>query len=147
MKTKNWFKSLKNIGLICSAAVLIFAMSSCATRANFLSSSTVPAAKGAVKVTQDKNNNYKISLSISNLAESTQLTPPKAAYVVWLVSDNKSTKNIGQIVSGTGFMSKKLKASFETITSFKPSKIFLTAEDDASVQYPYSQVVLTTGDF
>ncbi|MBS4061112.1 MAG: hypothetical protein KG029_11995 [Bacteroidetes bacterium] len=147
MKTKEWIKNLKNIGIICSVAALIFAMSSCATRANFLSSSVVPAAKGAVKVTQDKNNNYKISLSISNLAESTQLSPPKSAYVVWLVSDNKSTKNIGQIVSGTGFMSKKLKASFETITSFKPSKIFITAEDDASVQYPYSPVVLTTSDF
>lgn len=147
MKTKKWFVYLKSIGLIFSAAALIFAMSSCATRANFLSSSVVPAAKGSVKVTKDNNNNYKISLTISNLAESTQLTPPKAAYVVWLVSDNKSAKNIGQIVSGTGFMSKKLKASFETITSFKPTKIFLTAENDPSVQYSNSQVVLTTSDF
>lgn len=147
MKTKKWFVYLKNIGLICSAVTLIFAISSCATKADFLSSSVVPAAKGSVKVTKDKNNNYSIKLSITNLAESTQLTPPKSAYVVWLVSDNTSAKNIGQVVSGTGFMSKKLKASFETITSFKPTKIFLTAENDPSVQYSNSQVVLTTNDF
>lgn len=147
MKTKKGFLFLKNLGLIFSAALLVFAMSSCATRANFLSSSVVPAAKGAVKVTKDGNNNYKIKVQISNLAESTQLTPPKAAYVIWLVSDNKTTKNIGQIVSESGFMRKNLKAGFETISSFKPSKIFLTAEDDASVQYPFSEVVMTTGDF
>jgi hypothetical protein len=40
-----------------------------------------------------------------------------------------------------------LKASFETVSSTKPTKIFLTAEDDASIQYPGSQVVISTNNF
>ncbi|PKP48430.1 MAG: hypothetical protein CVT92_16140 [Bacteroidetes bacterium HGW-Bacteroidetes-1] len=147
MKMNISLRRLKNISLISSAILLVLTLNSCATKANFLSSSMVPAANGTVKVKKDKNHNYRINIQISNLAESNQLSPPKDTYVVWLVADNKAAKNIGQIVSETGFMSKKLKASFETITSFKPSKIFLTAEDDANVQYSYSEAVLTTGDF
>jgi hypothetical protein len=62
-------------------------------------------------------------------------------------TDDNAVKNIGQINTSTGFLSKKLKASFETVTPVKPTKIFLTAEDDANVQYPGMQVVLTTNHF
>jgi hypothetical protein len=44
-------------------------------------------------------------------------------------------------------MSNKLKASFETVSPVKPTKIFITAEDDPGVQYPGTQVVLTTQAF
>jgi hypothetical protein len=68
-------------------------------------------------------------------------------YVVWMETADNVTKNIGQINSSTGFLSNKLKASFETVSSTKPTKIFLTAEDDAGIQYPGTQMVLTTNDF
>jgi hypothetical protein len=64
-----------------------------------------------------------------------------------MVTDDGLTKNMGKIDSSIGFLSKKLKASFETITSFKPMQIFISAEDDASRQYPGEQVVLTTAKF
>lgn len=147
MKTKIGIQFMKKLGLVCTAALLVFALGSCTTKVDFLSSSVVPAAKGTVKIKTDGNNNYRIKVRISNLAKSTQLSPPKTAYVIWLVSDNKAIENIGQIVSEQTFMSKKLKANFETISSFKPSKIFLTAENDPGVQYPVSEVVMTTGDF
>lgn len=44
-------------------------------------------------------------------------------------------------------ISKRLKASLQTVSSFKPSEIFLTAEDGADMQYPGTQIVLTTGNF
>ncbi len=44
-------------------------------------------------------------------------------------------------------MSNQLKASFETVSSFRPVKIFITAEDDANIQYPGNQMVLETDKF
>lgn len=122
-------------------------LSSCAKKAIFLNSTVVPAAKGTVKIKKDKNKNYVIKVQIMNLAEPSRLQPPKAIYVVWMVSDNLNPKNIGQIKSSSNFMSSKLTAYFETVSAVKPNKIFITAEDDANIQYPVSQIILTTGSF
>ncbi len=134
----------RNITLTIIMVLMISAFSSCATKAVFLSSSVVPAAEGVVTVKEDGNNNYYIKVKIRNLADSQKLTPPKNVYVLWLLSDSDDTKNIGQIVSSTGSMSTKLKASFETVSSDKPSKIFITAENEADVRFSHSEVVLIT---
>jgi hypothetical protein len=59
-------------------------------------------------------------------------------------TENSGVKNIGQINSSTGFLSSKLKASFKTVSSFKPTKVFITAEDDGNTQIPGMYVELTT---
>jgi hypothetical protein len=137
----------RNIGFTIAAAMMLFFFSSCARKISFQTSTVVPAAEGTVKVKNDKNDNYRISLAISNLAEPKRLQPAKNTYVIWMDTDNNRIKNIGQINTSTGFLSSKLKASFETVSSFKPIKIFITAEDDAAIQYPGMQVVLSTGNF
>lgn len=137
----------RNIGFTITAAMMLLFFSSSARKISFQTSTVVPAAEGTVKVKKDKNNNYRISVAISNLAEPTRLQPSKNTYVVWMDTDNNRIKNIGQINSSTGFLSQKLKASFETVSSFKPIKIFITAEDDAAIQYPGMQVVLSTDHF
>lgn len=131
------------------AIFLLFSFESCSStrKASFLTSSVVPAAKGKVKVKKDKNNNYNINIDIEHLAQPSQLQPPKQTYVVWMETAQNLTKNIGQINSSTGFLSGKLKASFQTVSSFKPEKIFITAEDNANVQYPTGIRVLTTVNF
>ena len=126
---------------------ILFLFSSCARKASFISSSVVPAAEGTVKVKKDNNSNYDIHVSLTNLAEPNKLSPAKNLYVVWMDTDHNGTKNIGQINSSTGFLSGKLKASFETVSSFKPVKVFITAEDDASVAYPGTHLILTTANF
>jgi hypothetical protein len=141
-------KSLTNTILaIVAAMIVLFFFSSCARKISFQTSSVVPAARGDVKVKKDNNNNYSIQISLNNLAEPKRLEPSKNTYVVWMETSDNVTKNIGQINSSTGFLSNKLKASFETVSSTKPTKIFLTAEDDASIQYPGTQVIMTTNDF
>jgi hypothetical protein len=141
-------KSLLNTILtIVAAAIALFSFSSCARKISFQTSSVVPAARGDVKVKKDNNNNYSIQVSLNNLAEPKRLEPSKNTYVVWMETSDNVTKNIGQINSSTGFLSNKLKASFETVSSTKPTKIFLTAEDDAGIQYPGTQVIMTTNDF
>ncbi len=137
----------RNIFLIITSVLLLFYVSSCARKVSFQPSSVVPAAKGTVKVKKDKNKNYNINISLTNLAQPERLQPSKNTYVVWMETDDNNTKNIGQINSSTGFLSSKLKAKFETVSAFKPKKIFITAEDDASIQYPGTMVILSTNNF
>lgn len=132
----------------CLVFALIVTLSSCSTiKASFLNSAVVPAAIGDVKVKKDANDNYSIKIEIDNLAEPNRLTPPKLTYIVWLETNNSVVKNIGQIKTSTSLLSSKLKASFESVSAFKPSKIFITAEDDLNIQYPLGIVVLTTNNF
>lgn len=142
------FNTLTNkVFLGAFALLILFSYDLSAKKVNFLTSTVVPAARGYVKVTRDKNRNYDISISIFNLAEAYRLEPSKLTYIVWLVTSDEITMNMGKINSTTGFMTKKLKASFETVTSLKPVKIFITAEDDPSRQYPEKEVALTTDTF
>jgi hypothetical protein len=82
-----------------------------------------------------------------NLAEVSRLEPSKKAYVVWMETEGLYSKNIGQIKSDSKFLSSKLKASFETVTAIKPSKIYITAEDDTDVQFPGNQLIMETNRF
>ena len=118
-----------------------------AKKVGFLSSSIVPAARGYVKVKRDINENYLIQVKISNLAEVNRLQPSKQVYVVWMITDHEITVNIGQIISSTTFLSTKLKASFQKVSSSKPIKIFITAEEDTNTQTPDEQIILSTDRF
>lgn len=147
MKTQGTGGRLKKSILNLLVVTLIFACFSCARKTSFQTSSVVPAARGEVKVKKDDNNNYQIKIKITGLAEAKRLEPAKQVYVIWLESQEHITKNLGQINSSSNLLSKKLKASFETVSSIKPIKIFITAEDDASSQFPGSHVILTTNNF
>jgi hypothetical protein len=127
--------------------VIAIGLTSCASKLRFNTSSVVPAAEGTVKVKKDVNKNYSVKISLSNLAAPDRLQPSKKMYIVWMETDDQMNKNIGQINTSTGFLSGKLKADFETVSATKPTRIFITAEDDASVQYPSSTVVLSTNQF
>ena len=129
------------------AILMILVLASCARKMTFLTSSIVPAARGDVKVKKDNNSNYVIKIKLTNLAEVKRLEPSRHAYVVWMESDGSEIKNLGQINSSSSMLSKTLKASFETVSSSRPSKIFITAEDEASVLSPGSMVILSTSSF
>ena len=147
MKSISTRQVTQKILFVVAAASVIFCFNSCAKKIMFLTSSVVPAAEGTVKITKDNNKNYHIKISLSNLAAPNRLQPSKSMYVVWMETNNNPTKNIGQINTSTGLFGGKLKSSFETVSSSKPTKIFLTAEDDAGVQNPGTQVVLSTESF
>ncbi len=140
-------KSIRSAILGISAIIVVISLAGCASTHSFLSSTVVPAARGEVKVKKDGNNNYQIKVDIKNLSEVKRLQPPKDAYVVWMVDENEVIKNIGQINSGSTMISSKLKASFHTVSAAKPHRIFVTAEDNATVTVPGSIVVLTTDKF
>lgn len=147
MKTTALTTMIKNIFFVVFTAMILLSFTSCVTKAKFELSTVVPAAQGFVKVKKDKNNNYSIQMEVTNLSESSRLTPAKRTYVVWLVSDQNETKNLGQFNTSSKMFSKRLNASFKTVTSYKPIKLFITAEDEETIQYPSGALILTTNRF
>jgi hypothetical protein len=142
MKAIQFTIAWKQFVLVVSILLVVITFSSCSNKTIFNTSSIIPAARGDVKVKKDNNNNYTISLELSYLAEPERLQPAKKAYVVWLVGEDTTVPiNIGQIVGD-----KKLKVSFNTVSAIQPKKIFITAEDDYTAQFPSYMIVLETND-
>lgn len=130
-----------------SLGIMALLLSSCASKIPFQYSAEAPAARGTVKVKKDGNENYTIGIDVTNLNEENRLVAPKTAYVVWMTSGNSNAKNLGKISSSSSMMSKTLKASFEAISPVKPTKIFITSEEDGNTTYPSSSIILTTNNF
>jgi hypothetical protein len=147
MKTQKSYQTRKNFfsGILMIAMMLLIA--SCATSESFLNSSVVPAATGKVKVKTDNNLNYNINVQIDDLAAVEKLQSSKQTYVVWLETERGNFENLGQLISSTSFLSKQHTASLETVTSFKPVRIFVTAENGLNVRYPDQVTILTTDTF
>lgn len=144
MKATNRLRTAGNIMTALIAVFILFAFSSCAKKLVFSTSAITPAASGDVKFQKDKNNNYRVDVSVRNLAPSGKLTPPRETYIVWVETESNGVKNIGQINTSKGMFSKSLKASLTAHIPFKPQNVFITGEDSQNVQYPGSMVILTT---
>jgi hypothetical protein len=137
---------MKNKLLVINLLIILLC-ASCAIKKNFLLSPVVPAARGNIKIETDKNKNYTIKVNVYNLAEAERVTSHKSTYVVWMESADQEIRNIGQIKSEKQFMSKSLKATLETKSAYKPTKIFITAEDNGNATIPNEQIVLSTEKF
>jgi hypothetical protein len=146
--------SLKNILLGVFSATLIFSFSSCAKKTAATAKTEAPAETvppeniGQVQIKRDANSNYVIQI---NLRELKEVKGVEAAsdkpYIVWMNADGQTAKNLGQINSNKGWLSDKSKASFEAISVFKPTKVFITEETVATVQKPGIKIVWSTEKF
>jgi hypothetical protein len=56
-------------------------------------------------------------------------------------------QNLGQLKSSSNFLNRALSASLQTVTTFEPRRIFITAEDNASISYPRGREVLSTSNY
>ena len=140
-------KTPNRIFSIALTFLFVLSLASCSRKISFQTSSVVPAAEGSVKVKKDNNNNYSIDLNVIRLADPKRLEPPKSTYVVWIETAENGSKNIGSLNTSSSMFSKTLKSSLKTVTPFKPVSLYITAEDNADIQYPGSQVVLRTNRF
>jgi hypothetical protein len=129
-KKYNYQNHMKNFKTLTILA-LVFVLSSCGTTVKFPVSNVTPAADITVNKQYDKNGNCRISITAKNLAAVDRLTPPKSAYVVWIVSETNEVRNIGQLKNKNAQTAK-----LETLAPSKFSEIFITAEDRADVTYP-----------
>lgn len=135
---------MKKISIIATVLFTSFLISSCASTMKFTNSPIVPAAEGKAKIKKDKNNNYSVEIDVVNLADAKKLSPPKNTYVVWMETEGNQAKNIGQIQTSSGLLSKTLKGELKATSTSKPTRIFITAEDDGNTQFPGMQTVLMT---
>lgn len=120
-------KTLKGF-LLSTAALFLF---SCSATTQFPISNITPGAEITANVKKDANMNYVIAVLAKNLANANRLNPPKSNYVVWIVTEDNGTKNIGQMYAKNG-----KKSTLKTTTVFKPKEIFITAEDQGIITYP-----------
>lgn len=129
MKTQNNFLAL----------TLVLIISSCAAVARFPVSSIAPAAEIIAKKKKDENKNFVIEVTAKYLASADRLNPPKNNYVVWILTKDNGTKNIGQLTNVNGRTSY-LKA----ITPFIVKEIFITAEEQGNISEPSGTEVSRT---
>ena len=125
------------------AITVAFMFTSWSKKMKFESSGVVPDAVGSVKIKTDKNKNHTIKVRVRKLTPADQLSPPRKTYVVWMNCKNSEARNIGQLTSSSGFLSKALKGSLNTVSSSKPSSLFITVEDDGDAQFP-GKIILRT---
>lgn len=154
----------KNIFLSIAAGMIICSFSACAKKtaatgntANSTSTTSpvaatgaaaMPENKGQVQITRDVNSNYVIRINLKNLEEFNKLeTGSTKNYIVWMDADQQKTKNLGEISSNAGFLADRSKASFEALSVYKPSKIFITEELNANAGIPGKNVIWSTSSF
>ena len=98
---------------------------------------SVPAARGEVDVGRDKNGNTKVELKVEHLAAPENLTPPKAAYVVWFQERGAEPLNQGLLKPGGD-----LKATFRSVAPLKTFDVLVTAESDPNTKSPGGSEVM-----
>ncbi|WP_236977289.1 hypothetical protein [Membranihabitans maritimus] len=124
-------------------ALIGFSITSCSTtKIEFPISDIAPAADASATIKQDDNNNYEINLTAKYLASPDRLNPPKDAYVVWAKTSQNGVKNLGQLVTKSSS-----KASLQTVSSFRPVQLFVTAENAADVEWPSRHEIFRTEIF
>lgn len=142
METRKETLSIKKSFKILSFIFAAILVSACSKKITFPTSEVVPAAEAVLQVDKNDSDNYEVQLEVTNLAEPNRLTPSRSNYVVWMVTEKHGTINLGNLK-----VNKKNKASLETVTPYKPIRLFITAEDTAKAVLPSTQVVLNSEDF
>ena len=111
--------------------ILLILLASCATTKTFPVSDIVPAAEIKVKQKTNNNDNNEITIKAKYLASPQRVSSNATAFVVWMVTEENGIKNLGALYNENGEDSE-----LETVTSFKGSEIFITAEEEAGVSMP-----------
>ena len=97
----------------------------------------IPAAKGNVRITPEKDGSQKVKLEVEHIAQPQTLDPQATTYVVWLKTPQGPPMNAGVL-----HVSDKLKGEFETRTPFKEFEMFVTPEQRPDAQTPRQKQVL-----
>lgn len=115
--------------------IIAVSMSACATKLNFPISTVVPAADIAAKI-EKKNNNYIVEVLATSLASPERLATPSNLYVVWVVTEAGSVRNLGQLM-----LQRNGNSGLKTVVPYAFNQIIITAEATSDVQFPSSNEI------
>jgi hypothetical protein len=104
--------------------------------------SIVPAAKGEVKVANEKDGNTKVKVEVEHLAPAplvSDVEVPGSTYVVWIKPTNGPAQNVGVLDVG-----KDRKGKLDTKTPYKEFRVYVTLERSPAVTFPRGERVLDT---
>jgi hypothetical protein len=128
---------MKKFCVVFALALAFCTLAEAAKKFPMTANSIVPAAKGQVDVSTDRNGNVQVKLEVEFLANPQNLTPSAAVYVVWLQEAGGDPVNHGLLKTD-----KSLKASFKTVTPFKSFDVFVTGERDPNPKAPSGPEVM-----
>lgn len=128
MKMKALISLLKMISFI--------TLLSCSTGIKFPISDKVPGADITLSAKTLESGNHEIIIKAKNLAAANRLSPSRKLYVVWGLTATDGIRNLGMISNENAESVK-----FETLTPFKLSVIFITAEDNGNLTEPAGEEI------
>lgn len=98
----------------------------------------IPAAQGAVKTKDAKNDNKQLIVQVKHLAPADKVAEGATTYVVWAQPEGvKQPQNIGALK-----VDNKLNGSLTTVLPYESFKVFITAEKSAGVTSPSGDTLL-----
>jgi hypothetical protein len=86
---------------------------------------------------KEKNGNLKLKVEVYHLAKPSALSPARQTYVVWTQARGKDPKNHGVLK-----VNDKLEGNFEDTVSNQDFDVFITAEDNPSIEAPSEPTLL-----
>lgn len=117
--------------LFCTGLLFSLGCPAVAKKYPLTAAATVPAANGEINVGKDRNGNTNLEIKVKHLAKPDRLSPPKAAYLVWLKAPGGEVTPAGQMT-----VNGKLEGSFKTVTPLHTFEVSITAEDETSPKNP-----------
>jgi hypothetical protein len=130
---------LSRVGIVGALALVALGSAACANKLVFPASPAVPAADARAKIQLDDNGNAQVTLTVKHLAAPERLFPPRSVYVVWIQPAGEAGTNLGALRPDDD-----LEGRIVGVTPFTRFRLVITAEDDALVRTPGSQIVLAT---
>lgn len=104
------------------------------------SSDTIPSAQGRLAVKGAEGPNQVVNLTVQHMAPANRVKSGATAYVVWLQPDAaKEPINMGVLS-----VDKDLKGELQFKTPFPKFDVFVTAEENPTVQAPSEHQRLLT---
>jgi hypothetical protein len=104
------------------------------------SSDSIPSAQGRLAVKGTEGPNQVVDLTVKHMAQPNRVKPGATAYVVWLQPDAaKEPINMGVLS-----VDKDLNGQLQFKTPFPKFEVFVTAEENPTVQAPSEHTHLLT---